>query len=113
VALQTSLDRDIYKAFILFFHAHLLQIGIQRSFPSETLYLMRVKMARRLSKLGPAVSDDVYRAVYDAAEETETLLQNRWSRFQASQSVSPPWHPEELDVVRDTESLSRIRVVTS
>jgi hypothetical protein len=103
VALQTSLDRYIYKAFILFFHGQLLQIGIQRSFSSETLYLMRVKMARRLSKLGPAVSDDVYRAVYDAAEETETLLQNRWSRFQESQSVSPPWHPEELDVVRDTE----------
>ncbi|KAH9033523.1 hypothetical protein EDB85DRAFT_2144913 [Lactarius pseudohatsudake] len=28
-------------------------------------------MARRLSKMGPAVSDDVYRAVYDAAKETE------------------------------------------
>jgi hypothetical protein len=103
VALQTSMDHDIYKSFILFFHAHLLKIGIQRGFPSETLYLMRVKVARRLSKLGPAVPDDVYRAVYDAAEETETLLRNRWSTLQASQSVSPPWHPEELDVVRDTE----------
>ncbi|KAH9028432.1 hypothetical protein EDB83DRAFT_2526323 [Lactarius deliciosus] len=102
VALQTSLDRDVYKAFILFFHAHLLQICIQRDFPSETLHSMRAKMARRLSKLGPAVSDDVYRAVYDIAKETETLLQNRWSSFRASQSVSPPWHPEELDYVRDT-----------
>src|SRR6266702_1322312 len=102
VALQTSLDRDMYKTFNLFFHAHLLQICIQRRFPSETLHFMRVKMARRLSKLGPAVSDDVYRAVYDAAKETETLLQNRWLSFQASQSISPPWHPEKLDVVRDT-----------
>ncbi|KAH9059214.1 hypothetical protein EDB87DRAFT_1684972 [Lactarius vividus] len=71
-------------------------------FPSETLHLMRVKMARRLSKLGPAVSDDVYDAVYDAAKETETLLLDRWSSFQASESVSPPWRPEELDIVRDT-----------
>ncbi|KAI9450186.1 hypothetical protein BJY52DRAFT_1126070 [Lactarius psammicola] len=102
VALQTSLDRDVYKTFILFFHARLLQICIQRGFPSETLYLMRVKMARRLSKLGPAVSDDIYRAVHDAAKETETLLRDRWSSFQESQSVSPPWHPEELDVVQDT-----------
>src|SRR6266702_392350 len=102
VALQTSLDRDMYKTFNLFFHAHLLQICIQRRFPSETLHFMRVKMARRLSKLGPAVSDDVYRAVYDAAKETETLLRNRWSSFQESQSVSPPQHLEELDVVRDT-----------
>ncbi|KAH9036254.1 hypothetical protein EDB84DRAFT_1588067 [Lactarius hengduanensis] len=71
VALQTSLDRDLYKTFILFFHAHLLQICIQRDFPSETLQM-----------------------VYDAAKETETLLQNRWSSFQASQS--------KLDIVRDT-----------
>ena len=102
VALQTSLDHNIYKSFILFLHAHILKIGIQRGFPSETLYLMRVKMARRLSKLGAAISDEVYRAVYDAAEETETLLRNRWSRFQASQSDSPPWHPEELNIIRDT-----------
>ncbi|KAH9170112.1 hypothetical protein EDB89DRAFT_2114928 [Lactarius sanguifluus] len=102
VTLQTSLDHDVYKAFILFFHAHLLQICVQRRFPSEMLHLMRVKMARRLSKLDPAVSDGVYHAVYDATKETETLLLNRWSSFQASQSISPPWRPEELDVVRDT-----------
>ncbi|KAI9431719.1 hypothetical protein H4582DRAFT_2084583 [Lactarius indigo] len=102
VALQTSLDRDVYKTFILFFHTHLLQICVQRRFPSETLHLMRVKTARRLSKLGPAVPDGVYQAVFDAAKETETLLQDRWSSFQASESVSPPWHPEELDAVRDT-----------
>ncbi|KAH9036252.1 hypothetical protein EDB84DRAFT_1560971 [Lactarius hengduanensis] len=29
-------------------------------------------------------------------------IKNRWSSFRASQSVSPPWHPEELDYVRDT-----------
>ncbi|KAH9010562.1 hypothetical protein EDB84DRAFT_1653355 [Lactarius hengduanensis] len=74
VALQTSLDYDMYKTLLLFFHARLLQICVQRGFPSETLHLMRVKMARRLSKLGLAVSDDVYRAVYDIAKETETLL---------------------------------------
>ncbi len=102
VALQTSLDRDVYKTFILSFHAHLLQICVQRGFPSETLHVMRAKMARRLSKLRRAVSDDIYRAVYDVSKETETLLQNRWSSFQASQSVSPPWHPEKLDIVQDT-----------
>jgi len=63
---------------------------------------MRVKMARRLSKLGLAVSDHVHGAVYDAATKTETLLQQRWSDFQESQSVSPPWRPEEPGVIRDT-----------
>src|SRR6266571_3257399 len=102
VALQTSLDCDMYKTFMLFFHTHLLRICIQRGFPSETLHLMRIKMARRLSKLGPAVSDDVYQVVRDTATETEELLQNRWSSFQKSQSTSPPWDPDGLDFDSDT-----------
>ncbi len=101
VALQTSLDSNVYKSFMLTFHAYILNICIQRGFPSETLHLMRVKMARRLSKLGPAVSDGVYQAVYYAAKNTETLLQKRWSSFQKSRSVSQAWHPEGLDVVSD------------
>ncbi len=102
VALQTSLDSDMYKPFMLFFHAYLLQISVKRGFPSEILHLMRVKMARRLSKLGPSVSDDVYQAVYRAAKKTETLLQKRWSNFQRNQSVALAWRPEELDVVVDS-----------
>ncbi|KAF8260954.1 hypothetical protein EI94DRAFT_1811014 [Lactarius quietus] len=101
VVLQTSLHRDIYKNFILFFHAHVLQISMQRGFPSETLYLMRAKMARRLSKLDPVVSDEVYQAAYEAAKDTETVLQKRWSSFQDNQSVSMAWHPEKLDFVSD------------
>ncbi|KAH9019485.1 hypothetical protein EDB85DRAFT_2294152, partial [Lactarius pseudohatsudake] len=101
VALQTSLDSDMYKSFMLVFHTYILNICIQRNFPSEILYLMRVKIARRLSKLGPAVSDGVYQAVYHAAKNTGTLLQNRWSSFQKSRSAFLAWHPEQLDVVSD------------
>src|SRR6266404_4653979 len=102
VTLQTSLGADMYKPFILFLHAHILQICIQKGFPSEILYLMRVKMVRRLSKLGPSVSDNIYQIVQSTAKETEELLQNRWSRFQQSQSATPPWHPDQLDIVSDT-----------
>ena len=102
VALQTSLDCDIYKTFILFFHTYLLKICIRRGFTSETLHLMRIKMARRLSKLGTTVSDDVYQVARDTAEETKVLLQNRWTSFQKSQSTSPPWDPNGLDFGSDT-----------
>ena len=102
VALQTSLDCDMYKTFMLFFHTHLLKICIQRGFTSETLHLMRIKMARRLSKLGTTVSDDIYQVARDAAEETEVLLQKRWTIFQKSQSTSPPWEPDGLDFDGDT-----------
>ncbi|KAF8270964.1 hypothetical protein EI94DRAFT_648803 [Lactarius quietus] len=102
VTLQTSLESDIYKTFILFFHVFLIQICVQRGYPSETLHFMRVKMARRLSKLGPSVSDEVYQVVYNVAKKTETLLQEQWSSFQRSRSVSLALHPKELDVVSDS-----------
>ena len=101
VALQTSLDGNMYKSFMLFFHAHIINLCIPTSFPSETLHVMRVKLARRLSKLGSAVSDDVYQAVYSAANNTEILLQKRWSSFQTIESSSMAWDPEELDTVND------------
>ncbi|KAI9441030.1 hypothetical protein H4582DRAFT_2128066 [Lactarius indigo] len=51
-------------------------------------------------KAGSHVSKDVYQAVYGAANETETLLQNRWSSFQESQSLRAgaiyPSHPLRL-----------------
>ncbi|KAH9056879.1 hypothetical protein EDB87DRAFT_1154928 [Lactarius vividus] len=85
-----------------FFNAHLLRICIERGFPSETLHLMRIKMARRLSELGSAVSDGVCQVVHDIAQETEELLQNRWTSFQKSQSTSPPWNPYKPGSARDT-----------
>ena len=101
VALQTSLDSNMYKSFMLFFHAYIINLCIPTRFPSETLHIMRVKLARRLSKLGSAVSDNVYQAVYSAAKSTETLLQKRWSSFQTVESISMAWDPEKLDTVND------------
>ena len=101
VALQTSLDTNIYKSFMLFFHAYIVNLCIPTRFPSETLHVMRVKLARRLSKLGSAVSDDVYQAVYSAAKDTESLLQKRWTSFQTIESISMAWDPEVLDTVDD------------
>jgi hypothetical protein len=103
VALQTSHNPDnLYKSFILFFHAYLLRLCVQRTFPSELLFGMRVKIARRLAKLGSAVTNEVRQTVYDVATGTDKLLQNRWSDFQRRRSISPPWLPEKLDFVADT-----------
>ncbi|KAI0279330.1 hypothetical protein BC826DRAFT_1158632 [Russula brevipes] len=105
VTLQSSLpaSSNIYKPFMLFFHAHLLRSGVRRDFPSELLYPMRVKMARRLSKLGHEVSHHIYEFVHDTAKETEVLLSKRWTSFQTMGSISPPLKPEELDFVADVQ----------
>jgi hypothetical protein len=103
VTLQTSLRvTNIYKLFMLFFHARLLRKCMHRGFPSELLHVMRVKLTRRLSKLGPAVSQDLYNFVHDTAIGVETLLSKRWSEFQAVGSISPTFTPEALDFDADT-----------
>ena len=104
VSLQTSLHiGNLYKLFMLFFHAHLLLRCVHKDFPSELLYAMRAKTARRLSKLGPAVSHHVYKFVHDTFEETEVLLSKRWTTFQATGSLSRALQPEVLDFVADAE----------
>lgn len=103
VALQTSLrDSNLYKPFMLFFHAHLLRTCLRLDFPSELLYVMRVKMARRLSKLGPAVSLQVSKFVYETAKETEALLSKRWVALQTIRSINPTLKLQRLDFVADT-----------
>ncbi len=63
---------------------------------------MRVKMARRLSKLGPAVSHHVYQFANDTAKEIEALLSKRWSSFQAEESIGPISKLDRLDIVADS-----------
>jgi hypothetical protein len=107
VSLQSSLHRsNLYKPFLLFFHAHLLRSCALQAFPSEVLYTMRAKMARRLSKLGLDVSHPVYRFVRDAAEETEAHLSKRWTAFQNIGSASPTLELElkGLDLVADSHT---------
>ena len=104
VSLQSSLHlTNLYKLFILFYHAHLLRCSVRQDFPSELLYVMRVKTARRLSKLGPAVSCLVHEFVHDIFKETEALLSKRWAAFQAMGSIGRPLQPEAFDFVADAE----------
>src|SRR6266851_988885 len=103
VSLQSSLLlSNLYKPFLLFFHAHLLRSCVRQGFSSDLLFTMRAKMARRLSKLGPDLSHHVYQSVHDTAKETEALLSNRWSAFQDIESTSPILQLQGLDFVADS-----------
>ena len=63
---------------------------------------MRIKLTRRLSKLGPTVSQHLYEFVHDTAIEVETLISKRWTAFQAIGSIGPAFKPETLDLGADT-----------
>ena len=104
VTLQSSLRAGyLYKSFTLFFHTHLLRCCVRQNFPSELLYVMRVKIARRLSKLGPATSHYVYEFVQDTSRETEALLSTRWTAFQAEGSALPTFPLKGLDFAADAK----------
>jgi hypothetical protein len=103
VSLQSSLrSSNLYKHFILYFHAHLLRTCVSRNFPSELLHVMTVKMARRLSKLSPVVPHDLSRFVHDIAKVSQTLLSTRWTEFQNIGSANPTLQLKGLDFVADT-----------
>jgi hypothetical protein len=103
VSLQSSLRAsNLYKHFILFFHAHLLRTCVRLNLPSELLHIMRVKMTRRLSKLSPVVSHDLSQFVHDIAKVSETLLSKRWTAFQNIGSANPTLQLKGLDFVADT-----------
>ena len=103
VTLQSSMRLDnLYKPFILYFHAHLLRRCLCRDFPSELLYVMRAKMTRRLSKLGPSVSRQLYEFVHGNASVAEALLSKRWMVFQTIRPINFTFEPQTLDFVADT-----------
>ena len=102
VALQSSMRLDnIYKPFILYFHAYLLRQCLHQDFPSELLYVMRAKMARRLSKLGPVVPQHLYEFVHASAKDTEALLSKRWIAFQSIRPIGSTLQPGTLDFIAD------------
>jgi uncharacterized protein YdcH (DUF465 family) len=95
VAIQTSLSSvEDYKHFMLFFQTHLLRICLaEPSFSSELLFSMRVKTARRLYKIQDTVPQFVIAAVRLVADQTEVVLQSRWTEIH---SDIPALNPLDL-----------------
>lgn len=90
IVLQTMLSsRADYKHFMIYFEAQLLRCALEdESFSSDLLFVMRLKMARRLYKdqvSAPEFIVDIAKAV---AEETEGILQGRWTEVELAQTGS-------------------------
>ncbi|KAG8952385.1 hypothetical protein FRC03_012168 [Tulasnella sp. 419] len=110
VALQTTLFRineghAMYKAFITFLHARMLKSCLQSDLPSHLIDFMRKKTARRLFKLGSSAPSFLLEYVDEVVNESETLLQGRWSEVQKEQatSLTSTWDPTTLHPAADTE----------
>ncbi|CAE6431685.1 unnamed protein product, partial [Rhizoctonia solani] len=91
IALQTSLDsKTTYKHFMAYHHASIIsQCYKHSSFPSDLLYAMRVKMAKRLFKVQNTAPQFLIEDAKAAADATQTLLQGRWDAVRSAQAQPP------------------------
>ncbi|KAG8924836.1 hypothetical protein FRC02_010155 [Tulasnella sp. 418] len=110
VAMQTTLARYksgpiIYKAFIAFLHAGVLNMGLDLDLPSYLIVCMQRKCARRLSKLEQRAPSFLPQFVKNVVDQADDLLQKRWNeaRFAQENSLGSTWAPQTLDVEGDTE----------
>lgn len=93
VALQLSFTRpeaasgttpeaqmDLYKSFMLFHMARILELSSTNGLRSEMLYMMNAKLTRRLLKLDPPFGAPGIDFVRNAMSTTQLVIENTWSR---------------------------------
>lgn len=87
VSLQTSLitredDHRWYKAFMVFFMAHILRRSLQASLPSDILFVMVAKISRRTLKLALGDEPSWMQDIHSSIEATHQELATRWSTIE-------------------------------
>ncbi|KAF9472983.1 hypothetical protein BDN70DRAFT_997884 [Pholiota conissans] len=103
VAVQTTAEsRDVYKAWMLFFHAQMLKMFLQNDFSSDLLHTARVKTARRAYKLRDSAPPSLLYFVKDVGHAVKKRMETRWIEEQRRQSHSPAFIPDYSAFEKDT-----------
>ena len=90
VAIQTTVESsDIYKSFMAFLHADLLQRFLDNGFSAELIHIARIKTGRRVHKLGASASPQLLQRLETISQKVEQSLRTRWSEEQKV-PVLPP-----------------------
>lgn len=108
VALQTTLrdggNHCLYKAFLAYFMADVLERASKTACKRENLFLMNAKLARRLFKAERFLPAFVKDRVHSVVNRAGSLIENGWKRIQDSDAPSTKeWDPEQLSFEHDTE----------
>jgi hypothetical protein len=72
-------DRLLYKEFMIFLMTYTLDIAQKRRFPSDIIYCMMAKIARRLNKLGDDAEIPWIRNIYETLRQARACLRQRWA----------------------------------
>ena len=110
VALQTTLERILgqagkmdFKAFMIFLMSSIPCYQDCTNISSDSLFCMRAKLARRVSKLSPNVPEFVISEATKAVDSISSMLKARWRDLQAQYNQAPLWTPGNLDIEADTQ----------
>jgi len=120
VALQTSLLRDndeephmLYKSFMLFFMAHILESALKASLPSDVLFIMTAKISRRALKLGAVDGTAWLEYVETVMGAVQHELVRRWDSVEKNPDplgTQLNWLPSQLSFLQDTQlTLPKLR----
>jgi Protein of unknown function (DUF3638)/Protein of unknown function (DUF3645) len=77
----STLSGELYKTFMVFLMSRVLELSHQHAFPSDLMYAMNAKLARRLLKLDSSVNEPGLSFVQNVMRKTNQLIHARWSNI--------------------------------
>ncbi|KAF2802615.1 uncharacterized protein BDZ99DRAFT_401210 [Mytilinidion resinicola] len=88
---QSDLKKSTYhyKSFMLFFMNDVLGSAIKESLPTETLFIMKTKISRRVLKMGQPISNSLQAGIHSA----QNILESRWNSLQRDRDLHKIWTP--------------------
>ncbi|KAF8247334.1 hypothetical protein K440DRAFT_643975 [Wilcoxina mikolae CBS 423.85] len=96
VALQTAFQQEtghtLYKAFMIYFMADILQRSLGKTFSHDILFVMNAKVSRRAFKLQKESPDFVKLEVERVVRTVSTSLQQTWDKIQDIDLPSNSWN---------------------
>jgi hypothetical protein len=84
VALRIVLGQELYKGFMVFFMARLLDIATRRGIEGDQLFVMNAKLARRVYKLQDRMPGFVLDEARVVGDRAYTRINEEWSKAQSS-----------------------------
>ena len=105
VAIQTTVafggGEELYKSFMIFVMSRLLDSAERSNFASDTLFVMRAKLSRRVVKAGKALPEFVLERACEVVESTSEVLLRRWER-ESPAEISNRVGQDTLSIDADT-----------
>ncbi|CAG9949485.1 unnamed protein product [Clonostachys rosea f. rosea IK726] len=98
-----SLDDRLYKKFMVYFMAQILEISLEADLSSDTIYAMNAKIARRIHKLDLKQTEPWMLPVSSIMRDATARLQRRWQTVVEQDEKSLPV-PKNLHQSLDYES---------